>query len=210
MMLLQKIDLANIVDPLAPVRAQIDPASLQELADSIRELGLIQPIVVRPAGEKFEVVAGHRRLMACRMLDLPAVECLVRENAGEADVTAERLHENLIRKDMTPVEEAVVYAELFEKYGDLERVAAMAHRSLAVVERRLALLAGDAAIRDALHAGEISSGVAEELNRVKDKTTRAFLLRFAVAEGATVNKVSAWRRQYVNVQLVPGQEPSAP
>ena len=162
------------------MRAEIDVQAIHELAVSIKEVGLIEPIVVRPDGETFEVVVGHRRLMACRMLELADVACLVDESGDAEGLTAKRLHENLIRVDMTPVEEALVYAEAFEKYQDLEKVARMAHRSLAVVERRLMLLSGDAGVREALHQGTISAGVAEELNKVQDKPTRDFLLRLAL------------------------------
>lgn len=207
---LLEIPIAAIVDPQAPVRASIDEGGIQELADSIREVGLIQPIVVRASGNQYEVIAGHRRLLALRSLSWETVTCLVVVDNDAERVMAQRLHENLIRRDMTPVEEGVVYAEMFEQCGDLEKVAKMARRSLDVVERRIALLAGDAAVRDALHAGVIKAGVAEELNKIQDETTRRYLLRFAVEEGATVGKVRAWRLQYLSQPIETGKEPERP
>lgn len=209
-MYLAEIESELIVDPAAPVRAEIDMAGVMELADSIREVGLIQPLVVRRTALHYEVIAGHRRLLACRELGLAKISCLVTQDSETQDVTAQRLHENLIRRDMTPVEEAIVYAELFEKTGDLEKVAKMAHRSLAVVERRLSLLSGDADVRNALHAGAIAAGVAEELNKVAEKPTRDFLLKFAIDEGASVSKVRQWRISYNQNPVQVGAEPERP
>ncbi|MGH9770098.1 MAG: ParB/RepB/Spo0J family partition protein [Candidatus Acidiferrales bacterium] len=209
-MYLAKLDSELIDDPAAPVRAEIDERQIHELAESIREVGLIQPLVVRRVKERYEVIAGHRRLLACRELGLPQIDCLITGDSEETDVTAQRLHENLVRVDMSAVEEALVYAEAFEKLGDLEKVARLAHRSLAVVEDRLALLSGDAGVRAALHVGHLSVGVAHELNKVKDDFTRRFLLKFAVEEGATIDKVRGWRLQYNQYPVQQGTEPERP
>lgn len=209
-MYLAQIERELIDDPAAPVRAEIDETQVHELAQSIREVGLIQPIVVREVKGRYEVIAGHRRLLACRELALEKIDCLVTADTEETDVTAARLHENLFRADMSPIEEALVYAEAFEKLGDLEKVAQLAHRSLEVVERRLSLLSGDADVRAALHAGYLSTGVAEELNKVHDETTRKFLLKFAVEEGATIDKVRGWRKQYNQYPIQLGAEPERP
>lgn len=209
-MRLEKIAIALLIEPHQPVRVTIEIQGVEELAQSIRELGLIQPIVVRPEGEKFEVIAGHRRLLAVRMLGMDFCDCLVLEDGDTDQAAAARLHENLIRRDMSPVEEAAVYAELYEKLLDIDKVAAYAHRSRAVVERRLSLLEGDVQVRDALHAGSISAGVAEQLNKVVDEYTRHFLLRFAVQEGATVEKARGWRQSYAQNPIQTGAEPAQP
>lgn len=182
--------------PELDVRASHDIKSLRELADSIKELGLLQPITVRARGDGYEVVTGNRRRMACRALGMETIQCVVIEPGDGDDVVGMRLHENLIRRDMTPIEEAAVYAELFERVEDIDRIAAMCHRSREVVERRLALLAGDADVRDALHEGKIAAGVAEELNRVTDPRMRHYLLDQAIKCGVTVATCAEWRRQY--------------
>lgn len=186
-----------------------------ELAESIREVGLIQPIVVRPVGEVFEVIAGHRRLLACRSIPLDPVPCAVLDGASDGDTMAARLHENLYRQDMTPVEEAVTYAELFEHLGDVDKVASMVHRSRDVVERRLALLSGDELVRTALHEKKISAGVAEELNKIAHEQSRRYLLEHAISDGATVSKVREWRRSFVLGEVAPvpapeGEQPAGP
>lgn len=200
-MRLELIPLEKIRGPELDVRASQDFAGLQELADSIKDIGLLQAPTVKPAGDGFEIVTGNRRRLACKMLGLAAIKCLVLDAEDGGDLVAMRLHENIVRKDMTPVEEAAVYAELFEQAGDIDKVAAMCHRTRELVERRLALLSGDPGVRDALHEGKIVLTVAEELNQVRDEGTRAYLLRHAIESGVTAETARAWRREYAHVNL---------
>lgn len=200
-MRIENIALEKIDAPVLDVRASIDLERLNELADSINEMGLLQPVSVKPRGGRFELVAGNRRRLACKQLGWAEIPAIVLEGGEGPDVVGARLHENLVRLDMTPVEEAAVYAELFERCGDLERVAEMAHRSLQTVERRLTLLSGDPAVRDAIHAGRIPVGVGEELNRVVDPGTRSYLLDHAIRGGVTVATAAAWRREYSQIKL---------
>jgi len=193
---------AQITEPKYVVRIRIDEAKLDELAESIKEIGLLQPILVRPMGDFFEVVAGHRRLLATRKIGLDPVPCLIMDAAGHEQSVAEKLHENLYRHDLTPIEEAAVYAEAFEQLLDTDKVAAVVHRSRAVVERRLHLLELDDRVRDALADGKIPLGVAEELDKVKEETKRHYLLDCAISDGATVDKVRQWRQDFEKIELI--------
>lgn len=202
-MTLLEIEVTKIMDPAEPVRATISMESVDELAESIRELGLIQPIVVREQGEGYEVIAGHRRLLAVRRLGMERVQCLLADAGGEDQTMAARLHENLYRVDLTPLEEAAIYAELYEKYGDTDKVATLVRRARATVERRLSLLDLDDQIREALSDGKIGVGVAELLQTVNAADTRRFLLDAAIHDGASVEKVRLWCKDYRDTQLLP-------
>ena len=187
--------------PASPARASIDEQGIDELAESIAALGLLQPLLVKPDAAGFEVIAGHRRLLATRQIKLDPVACFVVDSSSEGETIAARLHENLYRRDLTAIEEAAVYAELYETLGDVDAVARMVHRSRSIVERRLGLLSGDALVRDALHEGKISAGVAEQLNLVGSDATRHYLLEFAIKDGASVEKVRGWRKAYHDIDL---------
>ena len=200
-MYLAEIDQQDILEPAAPIRAAIDEGGLEELADSIRELGLLQPILVQQQGKKYEVIAGHRRLLATRKIGLPKVHCMVADDESNDLLLAGRVHENIVRRDISPVEEAVFYAELMEKYRDVDRVCAVTHRSRAVVESRLLLLTGDPDVLRSLNAGEISLAVASELNMEKDTRKRKWFLESAVNNGSTMRQVNAWRRSYFDMDL---------
>jgi ParB family transcriptional regulator, chromosome partitioning protein len=206
-MKLLELEVEKIRDPVHDVRARIDLESIEELAESIRELGLLQPIMVRQSGDEYEVVAGHRRLMAVRRLGLPVIECLLVDETTDDLTMARRLHENIYRVDLTPLEEAAVYAELYEKVLDTDKVAAIAHRSRDTVERRLQLLELDDVIRDALGDGKIGVGVAELLQTVKHDDTRHFLLDAAIRDGASVEKVRLWVKDYRDTKMLPDDQP---
>lgn len=208
-MKLTNIEVKKISDPKHDVRAKIDMESISELAESIRTLGLLQPIMVRSEGDGFEVVAGHRRLMAVRTLGLEFIECLLVEETTDDLTMARRLHENIYRVDLTPLEEAAVYAELYEQVLDTDKVAAIAHRSRDTVERRLKLLELDDTIRDALQDGQITVGVAELLQRVVHSDTRHFLLDAAIRDGASVEKVRLWVKDYRDTQMLTPEQAQA-
>jgi ParB/RepB/Spo0J family partition protein len=200
-MYLTEVEQNMILEPEQPLRASIEEGPLVELAESIRQLGLLQPLVVRKSGDKFEVIAGHRRLLATRMVGLPRVQCLVVDGDSDDEVIAARLHENVYRQDISPVEEAALYAELFEKLLDVDAVAKLVKRSRTVVEKRLTLLSGDRAVLNAVQSGQISAGVAEQLNKVRSEGVRRYLLEFAIRDGASVEKVRQWRLQYADADI---------
>lgn len=208
-MKLQNLPVEKISDPKHDVRAKIDMESIAELAESIRTLGLLQPIMVRSEGDDFEVVAGHRRLMAVRMLGFEIIECLLVEETTDDLTMARRLHENIYRVDLTPLEEAAVYAELYEQVQDVDKVAIVARRSRETVERRLRLLELDDYLRDALHEGKIGVGVAELLHTLKHDDTRRFLLDAAIRDGASVEKVRLWVKDYRDVKMLTAEQAQA-
>jgi len=97
-------------------RRTFDPEALRELAESIRERGLLQPIVVRPQGEGFVIIAGQRRYEASKLIGLGQVPAVVRETS-EQEALEESLIENVQREDINPVEEAQCYRRLMDEHG---------------------------------------------------------------------------------------------
>jgi len=173
----------------------MDDAKLEELQQSMALVGLINPITVKPlADSTYEVVAGHRRLVCAQRLNWVDVPCRI--IPADASAEAVKAHENAFREDLSPVEEAAWYAELYDQADhDVEKVAAMVRRPLSHVERRLVLLRADQTILDALSKGDITLGVAEELARLKRDEDRAFYLGFAVRGGCSIRQAREWRSQ---------------
>jgi ParB family chromosome partitioning protein len=192
---LRSIPIAQLKEPTRPTRASIDEAALEELAASIREVGVIEPLIVFPAENGlFEIGAGHRRFLASKIAGLQAVPCVVRADT-QSTITV-RIHENMGRVDLTPVDEAVFYAELFEDLGqDVDAVAAAVKRPREHVERRLILLQGDKDVLAALEAGRIVLGVAEEFNRMTRPEDRAYYLDSAMRSGCSIRQAREWRGQ---------------
>ncbi len=159
---LQEIEIDRISPNPQQPRQQIDPAALEELAASIRQHGLLQPLVVTRSGSGYSIVAGERRWRAARAAGLTTVPAIVKETSPES-VLELALVENLQRADLTPLEEAGAYQILVERGLTQEQVAARVGRSRVAVANRLRLLALPPAARDLLITGSITEGHARAL-----------------------------------------------
>jgi len=190
---LAKIAVSEIREPVQVARAVIDEDKLEELVVSIRRLGIINPLTVEMVEGGYEVIAGHRRLLAARRAGLVAVPCMVR-SARDPNPTALKLHENLYRQELTPVEEAAFFAELLtECDNDTDTLCELVKQSRGYVEGRLNLLRGDPDVLEAVAAQEITLGVAEELNKLERHEDRVYYLGWATQTGATRAMVRSWR-----------------
>src|ERR1043166_2928018 len=131
------------------MRKQFDPAALRELARSMKQEGLIQPITVRKVGNAFELVVGERRLRAAHMLDWPTIDARVIDISDE-DAAVKGLIENLQRADLTPIEEARGYKQLVDPPYNLtqDAVAQRVGKSQTAIARILALLELPAEIQE--------------------------------------------------------------
>jgi ParB/RepB/Spo0J family partition protein len=180
--------------PPRPMRDTMDEEDLAKLAQSILEIGVVEPLVVERNGDRFTLIAGHRRLIAAGIARLVTLPCIVRER-GEIDPLAVTVAENYYREDVNPAEEAAFLAELLETRcgGDMETLAAIIHHTVGYIDDRLALLKGDATVLDELRNRRINLAVARELNRVKDDGRRLVYLDAAIRGGATAAVVRRWR-----------------
>lgn len=187
------VPLAEIREPAIPVRAHMDDEKLESLVSSIREVGIIEPLILAAHPDHFEIVAGHRRFKAAQMLGLAAVPAITRP-AGSAELEAIKIHENVEREELNPAEEAVFYGQLLEKFQYTEEeMCRVVKRSPDYIGRRLALLRGDHNVLVALLGGKVSNGVAEELNRMHSDKERHYYLPYAIEHGASVSLVRQWR-----------------
>lgn len=149
-------------------RREFDLAALQSLSDSIREQGIIQPLIVRAAGNQFEIIAGERRWRAAKMAELqeiPVVVC----NIDDTSALAYGVIENIQRKDLNPIEEAQAYERLIDEFGMThEEVAKAVGRSRSVVTNMLRLLNLGDPIKEFLIQNKIEMGHARALLSLSD------------------------------------------
>ncbi len=166
-------------------RKDFDETALSELADSIAQHGLIQPIVVKPNLDgRYSIIAGERRWRASRMAGLTEVPVVIKE-ADEQTLMEIALIENLQREDLNAVEEALGYRSLIDTYGlTQEEVAKKMGKSRSAVTNALRLLALNDNELEALRRGSISAGHARALLSCDDEATRAKML-IAAADGAS-------------------------
>ena len=171
-------------------RKDFDEKAMAELADSISQHGVLQPLLVRPIfGGGYQIVAGERRWRAARMVGLSEVPAMVREmNDGEVMELA--LIENLQREDLTPLEEARGYQTLLEKYElTQEEVAKTVGKSRPAVTNAMRLLGLPQEIQDMVERGELSAGHGRALLAFADEELMVAVARKAAAEGLSVRQL---------------------
>ncbi|KAF0094055.1 MAG: chromosome partitioning protein ParB family [Puniceicoccaceae bacterium 5H] len=169
-------------------RREFNEERLQELAESIRSEGLLQPIVVRRVDDLYQLIAGERRWRACKLVGMKRVPARVME-ASEASSAVLSLIENLQRADLNPVEEALGYASLMRDF-DLtqEAVAERLGKGRATIANSLRLLQLDREIQGYLARGLLSTGHAKALLGMDDVDERIWLARHVIERGLSVRQ----------------------
>ncbi len=187
---LQEIPVTGIeANPNQP-RAHFDEEAIGALADSISALGVLQPLIVRPAADGgYTLVAGERRLRAARRLGLQTVPAIVRET-DDATSLAHAIVENVQREDLNVLEEATAYQQLIEDFGlTHEQVATRVGKSRAAVSNTMRLLQLAPSIQVLVRDRRLQMGHARALLGTPDRTFQETLARRAVAEDLTVRAV---------------------
>ncbi|SFU49902.1 ParB/RepB/Spo0J family partition protein [Halomonas korlensis] len=161
---LERLPLGQLTRGKYQPRRDIQPEALEELADSIRAQGVMQPIVVRPIGEsRYEIIAGERRWRAAQLAELDTIPAVIREVTDEVAL-ALALIENIQREDLNPVEEAMALKRLIDDFAlTQQQVADAVGRSRAQVANLLRLLALDPEVQTLLERGDLDMGHARAL-----------------------------------------------
>ncbi|QIK72142.1 ParB/RepB/Spo0J family partition protein [Propioniciclava coleopterorum] len=184
-----EIPLALITTNPKQPRQIFDEDDLAELVDSIKEVGLLQPIVVRPLGEGYELVMGERRLRATRAAGRDVIPAIVRETADH-DLLRDALLENLHRVQLNPLEEAAAYQQMLDDFGcTQEELATRIKRSRPQISNTIRLLRLPAPVQRRVAAGVLSAGHARALLMVGDPVEQERLAQRIVAEGLSVRTV---------------------
>lgn len=198
--------------PAIDLRMGRDEPKLADITASIQRHGLLQPIIVVRAGERFEIVDGFTRFLCAGRAGLVAVPCYIYAERTAA-LEGAKYDTATMRLDLTPAEEATYFHALFEGDcgQDIDAVAARVGRSRNYVDSRIALLLGDAEIFAAVRAETITLGVAAQLNCIPDESWRRYYLAHAIKGGASVSMVQGWVTDWKNtygerVAVAPGPE----
>ena len=191
--------------PFQP-RRHFDEQQIEELAASIRERGLIQPLVVRKVNGSFELIAGERRLRAITKLGQTSVKVVVHE-ATDQEVAELALIENLQRADLTPLEEAEQYRLLQEKFGmKQETIAQHVGKSRAVVANMVRLLDLVPAVREMLESQQLTVGHAKVLLQLKDAHQQIMAAQRILRSTLTVRQTEQLVRNLLNPTVPPPRE----
>jgi ParB family transcriptional regulator, chromosome partitioning protein len=178
------------IDSISPnphqPRVHFDEESLAELAASIREIGVLQPVLVRPVGDAYQLVAGERRWRAARRAGLAIIPAIVRAT-DDLGAVERALVENLHRQDLTPLEEAAAFQQLIEDFGlTHEQVAGRVGKSRSAVTNTLRLMSLPPGVQHLLADGRLTAGHARALLGTPDRSRQEQLARQAAAENWSV------------------------
>ena len=175
-------------NPLQP-RSVIDPARLKDLAASIEESGMVQPILVRRAGGRFQIIAGERRWRAAQQLGLPTVPVTVRDVPDDRLLEL-ALVENIQREELSPLEEAVAFQRLQEELGlTQEEVARKVGRDRSTIANALRLLRLPREVRELISAGALDGGHGRALLALERADEQTAMGREAARRGWSVREV---------------------
>ena len=193
---ISEVELTKIqVNPNQP-RREFDPVALQELADSIREIGIIQPITLRKINdEEYQIIAGERRFRASQMAGLERVPSYIR-TADDENVLEMALIENIQREDLNSVEIALTYQHLLDQYGlTQERLSERVGKKRTTVANYLRLLKLPAPVQMGLKNKQIDMGHARALLSLDDPKLQVKLYEEIVAQGYSVRRVEELVKQ---------------
>ena len=189
------------VDQIRPsrqqVRSRFDAEPLGELAESIRQHGVLQPLLVRRHADGYELIAGERRWRAAKLAGLDHVPAVVRTDAGNDQQLVLGLIENLQRTDLDPIEEARGLRRLIEEFGlTHEEVAQRLGKHRVSVTQSLRLLGGCPAVQSAVASSVITAGHARALIALETQAAQEHGLKVVVAKHMSVRQTENWVRTY--------------
>lgn len=206
---LRRVQLTLIDEPDTPARAAMDDGKLHDLMESITRLGLLQPIGLKPKGDRWEIEFGHRRFVASRTLGFMDIMALCYAE-GEMVQGAAMLAENIEREELSAAEEALLFAQAREQFGlDEAGLIARFRKNADYIGDRLRLLQGNDQVFAALLEKRINFTVARELNKCDRTDMCEYFLGLATQHDASGRSVAKWVSDW-RATLVPGaqQEPA--
>jgi ParB family chromosome partitioning protein len=197
---IQLIKLDLIDRPVKISRELIDPEKVRELAESIREKGLLQPVILRPCNGRFEMVAGDRRYLAHKLLNLKEIKAIVMK-LDDRETVEIRGIENLQRENLTPSEEASVYL-LLNKEGGLSphQIAKKTGKSWTTINRYLNFAVCPDEVKRAVDRKEISLLVLETLMEIDDPVQLDYFFKMAVNGGINNTVARMWVDDYLKTK----------
>lgn len=212
---LSEVPLEQVFPNGSQPRRSFDEEKLKELAESIRQKGMLQPLLVRPAGDKFEIVAGERRWRAAQLAGLERVPVIIGQYS-DREVMELALIENLQREDLNPIEEAEAFRRLIEEFGmTQEEVAKAVGKARATIANSLRLLSLVPDVRNLVAEGKLTAGHAKVLASLSEAKQREYAVK-VLAEGLSVRQLeelvsgkgkaekrSVARQKKVNVLSIP-------
>ncbi len=206
---LRELPIGSVSPNTLQPRRSFDEETLEGLTDSVRELGVLQPILVRSTDEGYELIAGERRWRAAKRAGLPTIPAVVRSADDESSLE-QALVENLHRQDLNALEEAGAYQQLIEDFGlTQEQIAKRVGKSRSAVANHLRLFQLPPSVQKLVGDGLLSAGHAKALLAHPDRSYQELLARRSVADSLTVRDLERLIKERLDLEsgLGVGDEP---
>lgn len=197
--IVQRIPVGKVRPNRLQPRRNFDEDALAELAESIKQRGLLQPISVwkDDGDDHYELIAGERRLRACKLAGLAEVEAIVKKGLNDEQKLGFALIENIQREDLNAIDTALAYKQLMDKFEVTQsEIAERVHKSRAAVSNTLRLLELDEDIRQGIQTGAIKEGHARALISIPDPARRRDAFRRIMADKLSVRDVEAFAQTF--------------
>jgi len=189
---MEMVKISEIIIPHREHRFNTKLSDVEDLAASINRIGLIEPVVIAIVDGNKNLLAGHRRLRACKDLGMEEIPAKIEELTVK-EQTELTFAENFFRKDLSPIELACAIQECSQIRGmNNEEIAKAFHRSENWVKRKVEILSWPEDVLEAIHSGLLSESAASNLALVTEETYRIFLVNQATESGATARTTAAW------------------
>lgn len=197
---IQLIKMDKIDRPIKVARDLIDPEKVRELAESIRESTLLQPIILRPLNGRYEIVVGDRRYLAHKLINLTEIKAIIKELSDQETVVIRGV-ENLQRVDLTPSEEAKTYLLLKEEGGlSTKEICKKTGKAHNTVTRYINFARCPEEVRRAVDLKQISLNVLETLQMIEDPEQFKYFFQMAAANGITEKVATLWVEDYLKTK----------
>ncbi len=191
----QHIQRDLLLPPEFDSRFSLDENEDRELAESIRELGILLPLIVRAHNDKYEIVAGNRRFLASGIVGVHSIPCLI-TTKSDSEIEKIKLHENIKRLPLSHLDQAISFLHLIEKFQLTETlVAKLIGKSVAYVSQHICLLNADEKLVEAVRDRKINFTVARELMQVKNPVDLQNFIKYAADDGASASVVKHWAEE---------------
>jgi ParB family transcriptional regulator, chromosome partitioning protein len=193
---MKMVSVERIDPPIDMIRERIDAEAVRELAESIRQQGLMQPILIRPRNKRYEVVAGHRRLLAHRLIGATEIKAFIKK-LDDTETLVLRATENIQRQDISPMEEAKVYGILRDELNySMEEIARKMGRNRYTIKKYLILLKLPEYIQDYINRGVLGLNVGLKLSEIQDEELQKYYVTNAVEHGITIKVAEMWMNDF--------------
>jgi ParB family chromosome partitioning protein len=206
---MQFVSIRNIIAPTESLRTTGDYKAMEELIQSIKQFGVLQPVILNMQGTNLFLVSGQRRLAAAKTAGLTEIPAYIIQ-ASDEDTELIRLHENLFREELPPVSEAQALLYLEQHYHiTREKIATLMGKSKGWVTQRIDILSWSPELQGALTLRLITFSVGRELAKITDPAEQKRLLDIAIESGATVRVISTWVGEWQQKQIKSAEQITA-